>query len=207
MIIAINGPSGSGKSTIAKLIAKEFNFEYLDTGAMYRMLALKLLNENISYSNDILNNISIKIDNNKFYLDNIDVTDKIRTNEVAIMASDISKIKEVREYMVDLQRKISESKSIVLNGRDIGTVVFPSADVKIYLTASAQIRAQRRFSESKGISYDKIYTDILKRDNQDMNRENSPLKKASDAIEIDSSNYTIDEVSKLISNIIKEKMR
>lgn len=207
MIIAMNGPSGSGKSTIAKLIAKEFNFEYLDTGAMYRMLALKLLNKNISYSNDILNNISIKIENNKFYLDNIDVTDKIRTNEVAIMASDISKIKEVREYMVDLQRKISESKSIVLDGRDIGTVVFPSADVKIYLTASAQIRAQRRFNESNGVSYDKIYTDIIKRDNQDMNRENSPLKKASDAIEIDSSNYTIDEVAKLISNIIKEKMR
>lgn len=95
MIIAIDGPSGSGKSTIAKLIAKEFNFEYLDTGAMYRMLALKLLNENISYSNDVLNNISIKIENNKFYLDNIDVTDKIRTNEVAIMASDISKLKKL----------------------------------------------------------------------------------------------------------------
>lgn len=205
MIIAIDGPSGSGKSTIAKRISAIFNIDHLDTGAMYRMLALKLLKDNKEYSNEILDALNIKIKDNRFYLDDIDVSEEIRKNEVSKLASDISKIKEVREYMVELQRKLSQKRSVVLDGRDIGTVVFPNADLKIYLTASVEIRAKRRYLEDKTLNYEKIYEDIKARDLQDMNRQNSPLKKAQDAIEIDSTNNSIDEVVDIICKLIKER--
>ena len=205
MIIAIDGPSGSGKSSIAKIISKKLNIQHLDTGAMYRLLALKLLNENLEYDKSILSELNIKIQDNKFFLDDIDVTTKIRDNEVSKKASSVSKIKEVREYMVDLQRKISGEQDIVLDGRDIGTVVFPNADIKIFLTATIEERAKRRAIEDNSISYEKILYDMKKRDEQDSTRENSPLKIADDAIVIDTTNMDIDAVTNKIIELVENK--
>lgn len=205
MIIAIDGPSGSGKSSIAKIISKKLNIQHLDTGAMYRLLALKLLNENLEYDKSILSELNIKIQDNKFFLDDIDVTTKIRDNEVSKKASSVSKIKEVREYMVDLQRKISGKQDIVLDGRDIGTVVFPNADIKIFLTATIEERAKRRAIEDNSVSYEKILYDMKKRDEQDSTRENSPLKIADDAIVIDTTNMDIDAVTNKIIELVENK--
>lgn len=205
MIIAIDGPSGSGKSSIAKIISKKLNIQHLDTGAMYRLLALKLLNENLEYGKSILSELNIKIQDNKFFLDDIDVTTKIRDNEVSKKASSVSKIKEVREYMVDLQRKISGEQDIVLDGRDIGTVVFPNADIKIFLTATIEERAKRRAIEDNSVSYEKILYDMKKRDEQDSTRENSPLKIADDAIVIDTTNMDIDAVTNKIIELVENK--
>lgn len=205
MIIAIDGPSGSGKSSIAKIISKKLNIQHLDTGAMYRLLALKLLNENLEYDKSILSELNIKIQDNKFFLDDIDVTTKIRDNEVSKKASSVSKIKEVREYMVDLQRKISGEQDIVLDGRDIGTVVFPNADIKIFLTATIEERAKRRAIEDNSVSYEKILCDMKKRDEQDSTRENSPLKIADDAIVIDTTNMDIDAVTNKIIELVENK--
>ena len=205
MIIAIDGPSGSGKSSIAKIISKKLNIQHLDTGAMYRLLALKLLNENLEYDKNILSELNIKIQDNKFFLDDIDVTTKIRDNEVSKKASSVSKIKEVREYMVDLQRKISGEQDIVLDGRDIGTVVFPNADIKIFLTATIEERAKRRAIEDNSVSYEKILYDMKKRDEQDSTRENSPLKIADDAIVIDTTNMDIDAVTNKIIELVENK--
>lgn len=205
MIIAIDGPSGSGKSSIAKIISKKLNIQHLDTGAMYRLLALKLLNENLEYDKSILSELNIKIQDNKFFLDDIDVTTKIRDNEVSKKASSVSKIKEVREYMVDLQRKISGEQDIVLDGRDIGTVVFPNADIKIFLTATIEERAKRRAIEDNSVSYEKILYDMKKRDEQDSTRENSPLKIADDAIVIDTTNMDIDAVTNKIIELVEKK--
>ena len=205
MIIAIDGPSGSGKSSIAKIISEKLNIQHLDTGAMYRLLALKLLNENLEYDKSILSELNIKIQDNKFFLDDIDVTTKIRDNEVSKKASSVSKIKEVREYMVDLQRKISGEQDIVLDGRDIGTVVFPKADIKIFLTATIEERAKRRAIEDNSVSYEKILYDMKKRDEQDSTRENSPLKIADDAIVIDTTNMDIDAVTNKIIELVEKK--
>lgn len=205
MIIAIDGPSGSGKSSIAKIISKKLNIQHLDTGAMYRLLALKLLNKNLEYDKSILSELNIKIQDNKFFLDDIDVTTKIRDNEVSKKASSVSKIKEVREYMVDLQRKISGEQDIVLDGRDIGIVVFPNADIKIFLTATIEERAKRRAIEDNSVSYEKILYDMKKRDEQDSTRENSPLKIADDAIVIDTTNMDIDAVTNKIIELVENK--
>ncbi len=204
MIIAIDGPSGSGKSSVAKKIAKKLNIEHLDTGAMYRLLALKLKKENIEFRDEILTKLNIDIKDSKFYLDGIDVSLEIRENEISKLASKISKNKKVREYMVDLQRKISKNKDIVLDGRDIGTVVFPNADYKFYITASPEERANRRFSEDKSIDYNIILKDIINRDEQDINREESPLKQAEDAVFIDTDNLKLDEVVNIVISIIWE---
>lgn len=205
MIIAIDGPSGSGKSSIAKKISQILNFNHLDTGAMYRLLALKLKKENREFSKDILKNLNIYIKGDKFYLDNIDVSLEIRENEISKLASSISKIKEVRDYMVSLQRELSKDSNVVLDGRDIGTVVFPNADFKFFITASPSIRAKRRFKESKNISYETILEDIIKRDNQDITRDISPLEKAKDAIEINTDDLNLDQVINKIIKIIKKE--
>ena len=209
MIIAIDGPAGSGKSTIAKLIAKDLGLVYLDTGAMYRLVTLKALNEGIlgdfEKIKKMLNNLNIDIKENGFYLDNVDVSDEIRKPIVSENVSDIAAIREVREKMVDLQRKFSESKNVILDGRDIGTVVFPSADVKIFLVADAKERANRRYKElvkkGENIKIEKIYENILKRDEIDSTRKESPLKKAEDAIEVDTTSKNIGEVKNEILNI------
>lgn len=203
MIIAVDGPSGSGKSSISKEIAKKLNIQYLDTGAMYRLLALYLEENNLEFSKEVLKDFNIKQLGETFYLNGVDVSKKIRTNDISKKASDISKIKEVREYMVDLQRKISKSHSVILDGRDISTVVFPNADFKIFLTASVEVRAKRRFLEDKTLSYDKILEDIQKRDYQDMNRKNSPLRIAKGATVIDTSQMTKEQVIQKIISLVK----
>ena len=209
MIIAIDGPAGSGKSTIAKLIAEDLGLVYLDTGAMYRLVTLKALNEGIlgdfEKIKKMLNNLNIDIKENGFYLDNVDVSDEIRKPIVSENVSDIAAIREVREKMVDLQRKFSESKNVILDGRDIGTVVFPNANVKIFLVADAKERANRRYKElvkkGENIKIEKIYENILKRDEIDSTRKESPLKKAEDAIEVDTTSKNIGEVKNEILNI------
>ena len=209
MIIAIDGPAGSGKSTIAKLIAEDLGLVYLDTGAMYRLVTLKALNDGILGNLDkiikMLDNLNIDIKENGFYLDDIDVSEEIRKPVVSENVSDIAAIREVREKMVDLQRKFSESKNVILDGRDIGTVVFPNADVKIFLVADAKERANRRYKElvAKGenVRIEEIYENILKRDEIDSTRKESPLKKADDAVEVDTTSKNIEEVKNEILNI------
>ena len=214
MIIAVDGPAGSGKSTISKLLAKELGLVYLDTGAMYRLFTLKMLKENISFSdsdkiNELLENLNINIENDRFYLDEKDVSEEIRKTDVAENVSKTAAIKEVREKMVNLQREFSKSKNVILDGRDIGTVVFPEADIKIFLVADAKERAERRFKElhekGENISLDNIYENILKRDRLDSTRENSPLKKANDAIEVDTTGKNIEEVKNIILNLYINK--
>ena len=212
MIIAIDGPAGSGKSTISKLVAKDLNLIYLDTGAMYRMFTLKLLNEKVSFEDkkkieELLRNLNINIDKESFFLDGKDVSEEIRKSDVSQNVSKVAAIKEVREKMVDLQRKFSQSKDVILDGRDIGTVVFPNADIKIYLVADLKERAERRYREmlEKGqkVSFEEIYKNIADRDKLDSTREITPLKKAVDAVEVDTTAKSIEEVKKEILNIYK----
>ena len=216
MIIAVDGPAGSGKSTVSKMIADELGITYLDTGAMYRLFAYKLMKENIDFSDrekelEILKNLNIDMKDNRFYLDDEDVTDKIRTREVSSNASKISVLKEVREKMVELQRAFSKSKDVILDGRDIGTVVFPNADLKVYLNADAEIRAKRRCEElqNKGekVEYEEILKEITKRDYDDMHRKESPLKIAEDAVILDSTSLSAEDVKDRIKELIEEKTK
>lgn len=214
-IVTVDGPAGSGKSTIAKIIAKKYGFTYLDTGAMYRMIALYALENSIDLQDSkaietMLKNTKLDIVGNQFFLNGKDVSDEIRTPRVSAIVSPVSAIKEVRVKLVDLQREISKGKSVILDGRDIGTVVFPSGDVKIYLVASPEERAKRRLKEyeEKGVEadYESVLASIKERDFIDSTRKESPLKKAEDANEIDSSTMSIDEVVEVISKYIDEKI-
>jgi cytidylate kinase len=219
MIIAIDGPAGSGKSTIAKLVAKDMGLVYLDTGAMYRIVTLKALNEGI-LGNDGLNELekikkllddfNIDIRENGFYLDNVDVSEEIRKPVVSENVSDVAAIREVREKMVDLQRKFSESKNVILDGRDIGTVVFPNANLKIFLVADAKERAKRRYREliekGENVEIEEIYENILKRDKIDSTRKESPLKKAKDAVEVDTTSKSIEEVKNEILRMVNSNI-
>ncbi len=211
--VAIDGPAGAGKSTIAKLVAKETGFIYVDTGAMYRALAVHFLNEGLE-GNDVSAiekacedaSVSIKYENGvqKVLLNGKDVSTLIREEKVGNMASKSSCVPKVREKLLELQRNLAREEDVIMDGRDIGTNILPNAEVKIYLTASVSTRAQRRFDEltEKGIvcDYDEIYKDIEERDYRDMNRETAPLKQAADAILVDSSDMTIEEV---VNEIIK----
>lgn len=217
--IAIDGPAGAGKSTIAKTVSSHLSYVYVDTGAMYRATALFVLRNNINPDDEqsiseVYDKIDIELDyidkEQHIYLNEENVSEIIRSEEVGNAASTVSKHLIVREKMVELQQKIAEKTSVVMDGRDIGTVVLPKADLKIYLTASPKERARRRYLDlkKKGIDGDinKIKKDIIARDNQDMNRKNSPLVKAKDAIEIDSSNMSIEEVVFSILELFKEKV-
>lgn len=208
MRIAIDGPSGSGKSSVAKAVAKRLGLLHLDTGGMYRTLGYKVIKDNLNLENieEVLKNLDLKIVNKKFFLDGEDVSEKIRSNEVSKIASKVSSIKSVREYMVNLQREISSNNDVILDGRDIGTVVFPNAEVKIYLTASPEVRANRRYLEDGSLSYEKILEDILKRDYDDSHREHSPLKVADGAKIIDTDNFSFEEVVEKIIGVIKNEI-
>ena len=209
-IIALDGPSGSGKSTIANLLANKLKISYLNTGSMYRALTLYFLENNIKNSENIdikiLKKINIDINEDKVFLNGKDVSQEIRDKEVTENVSWVSSIPVVREYLVEMQRKISKNKSIILDGRDIGTVVFPDAKYKFYLDASSFVRAKRRFEQNEiDKSFEEIKKDIEKRDYLDSHREISPLKKAEDAIEIDSSDLTIDQtIEKILEKMDKE---
>lgn len=211
--IAIDGPAGAGKSTIAKLIAKELNIEYVDTGAMYRAITLKAmnLNKNLEDENsyDFLKDTKLDSINGKIYLDNIDVNDAIRSIDVTKNVSTPSKLAVVRNYLVDFQRKISESKSVVMDGRDIGTVVLPNANLKIYLDASVECRALRRMKERSNsgiqLSFEETKEEIIVRDQKDSSREISPLRAADDAIIIDTSDLSIEQVVSKIIKIVNER--
>ena len=205
--LAIDGPAGAGKSTIAKKIAKQLGFIYVDTGAMYRAMALYFLRNHIDASNstrieaackDVDITIEYKDGEQFVILNGENVNGLIRTEEVGNMASASSVNKAVRLKLVELQQALAEKESVVMDGRDIGTYVLPNADLKIYLTASTKERARRRWAElkEKGLSadLDEIEKDIIERDNRDMNREFAPLRQAEDAIYLDSSELQIDEV-------------
>ena len=214
-IIGIDGPAGSGKGTVTKKIANKLGLINIDTGSTYRCVALEVLNKNVSLEDkekiiEIAKNIDIKIEPNsnvdKVYLNGEDVSKKIRSKEVTQIVSPISSINEVRFAMVDLQRKMAEGKNVIMEGRDICTYVFPNADVKIYLDASAEERAKRRYKENqeKGIqmTYEEVYENIKKRDQIDKTKEIGALKKAKDSIIIDTTSLTIDEVVERIIEII-----
>ena len=217
--VAIDGPSGAGKSTIAKRAAQTLGFVYIDTGAMYRTVALACLNEKVNIKENpekaigVVNNISIDIDyiegEQRIFLNGADVSHKIRTPEVSMGASDVSAIGAVREKLVSLQRELAGTKNVIMDGRDIGTHVLPDADVKIFLTASAEVRAERRFKEllEKGtkVSYEDVLSDIIKRDRQDETREVSPLRRAEDAVLADTSELTLDESIELVLDLINKK--
>jgi cytidylate kinase len=210
--IAIDGPAGAGKSTIAKSIAKNLQIIYVDTGAMYRAMGLYFIRENINIDNSIevknaCDRVEVTIEykdgNQQVILNGENVTNLLRTEEVGKMASTVGKLQEVRTKMVELQQSLAKIRTVIMDGRDIGTVVLPDAGLKIYLTASSEERARRRWNEltEKGIPCNKeeIEQDIISRDKQDMNRDISPLCQAEDAILVDSSNMSAEEV---IDNII-----
>lgn len=218
-IVAIDGPAGTGKGTVTKMLSEKFNLESVDTGAMYRCVSLYMIRNNIKLNE--LDKISkalevINIEQKKendvdtFYLNGEDVTKKIREDDVNTLVSQVSHILIVRKAMVDLQRKMAQNLNIIMEGRDIGTNVFPNADVKIYLDASVEERANRRLKQNieKGIndSYESILENIKFRDNNDKTSDVAPLKQAEDAIYIDTTNLTIDEVVEKISEIIRSKL-
>lgn len=213
LIVAIDGPAGSGKSTIAKLLAKKYDLTYIDTGAMYRMITLYLLENNIDISDlkeveRVLNTVNLDMQGDKFYLDNVDVSTKIREKRINDNVSKVASIKIVRSNLVDLQRKISNNKNVILDGRDVGTVIFPNAQVKIFLIASPEERARRRYNEflekKTEITYDEVLKSIKERDHIDSTRDESPFVKADDAIELDSTNLTIEDVINFISKEIEK---
>ncbi|MBQ3947976.1 MAG: (d)CMP kinase [Ruminococcus sp.] len=214
--IAIDGPAGAGKSTIAKMVSKKLGYIYVDTGALYRTIALYITENNIS-DEDIENalpkaNVSLKfIDGaQRVFLGDRDVSDIIRTPEISMAASRTSAIPAVRAYLFETQQNIAKSNSVIMDGRDIGTVVLPDADVKIFLTASAEERANRRYKELAEKpdcpSYQEILDDIIKRDYQDMHRETAPLKQAEDAVLVDTTTLNLEESANEIVRIITEKI-
>ncbi len=214
--IAIDGPAGAGKSTIAKRVAKEMGYVYVDTGAMYRALAIFFLKKGLKPEDteqiakvckDAEVSIGYEDGMQQVYLNGENVTSMLREEAVGNMASVSSAIKEVRAQLLELQRELARTKDVVMDGRDIGTNILPNADVKVYLTASVETRAKRRYTElkEKGIACDlqEIAHDIEERDTRDMNREIAPLKQAEDAVYVDSSEMTIDEVTEAIKALCR----
>lgn len=210
--IAIDGPGGAGKSTIAKQVAKALDIDYIDTGAMYRAVAYKLIRDNVDmYDEDallaMLEATDIDFSGGKTILDGEDISDRIRTQEISRKASECSALAPVRAKLVELQKKMGSTKSVIMDGRDIGTVVLKDAELKIYLTASAEERAERRYKElllkGEDISYEKVLADMQERDYNDMHREITPLRKADDAIELDTTGMSIDEVTEYILRKVK----
>ena len=218
-VVAVDGPAGSGKGTITKLVAQKLGLIYIDTGAMYRCVTLYMIRNNIGLEEtekikSILNIIDIEFrkDNNQdnVFLNGENVTKEIREKQVNDLVSQVSHLVEVRENITNLSRKVANGKKVIMEGRDIGTNVFPNAEVKIYLDATPEERANRRLKQNKEngieIPYDEILKNIIFRDNNDKTSKVAPLKQAEDAILVDSTNMTIDEVAEEIERIIKEKI-
>lgn len=217
--VAIDGPAGAGKSTIAKRVSKELGFIYVDTGALYRAVGLNALNlgKNTKSEEEVVStleglNVSLRFvdGEQRVFLGEEDVSLAIRQNEVSMAASNVSAIPKVREFLFELQRSIAQNNNCIMDGRDIGTVVLPNAQIKIYLTASAEARADRRYKElvEKGqqVNYDEILREIELRDYQDTHREIAPLKKAEDAVLVDTTKLNLEESIEYILNVIKERL-
>ena len=211
--IAIDGPGGAGKSTIAKLVAEKLNMEYIDTGAMYRAIGWTFAQNNVDTTNekavsDALEQTVIDFKDNHIYVNGNDVSGEIRTPEISKAASVCSKLPAVRTKLVSFQREIAAGKSVVMDGRDIGTNVLPNAEVKVFLTADPMVRAKRRYDQlveaGKDANLDSIFEDIKERDYQDMHRELNPLKQAEDAVLLDTSDMTIEEVMNAIVTMAGE---
>lgn len=218
--IAIDGPAGAGKSTIAKLAAKELSFIYVDTGALYRAIGLCAYRNNIGSKDvdailDMLKDIKVELAFNDkkeqiVLLNGEDVSGFIRTPEISMYASDVSAIPQVRAFLLDLQRNMSKTNNVIMDGRDIGTVVLPDAQIKIFLTASPQVRAKRRYDEliEKGmdVKFDDILNDVITRDYNDSHREVAPLKPANDSILVDTSDLDLEQSVEKLLSIMKERM-
>lgn len=215
IVIAIDGPAGAGKSTAAKLLAKKINFVYIDTGAMYRAVAYKFNKLQINLDDEksveeVLKSTKVEYKQGKLYLDNKELNDEIRTPEINQLVSPVSALKIVREYLTESQRKIGELENSILDGRDVGTAIFPNAEIKIFLVANPKKRAIRRYEENlqKGLeaNLEEIEANMILRDKMDSEREVAPLIKASDAIEVDNSDLTPEEVVERIYRIYQEKI-
>lgn len=216
--IAIDGPSGAGKSSIAKAVSKKLGYIYVDTGALYRSIGLNAVRCGVENTRDeglvvptLENaNVSLRFINGeqRVFLGDDDVSEAIRQNEISMAASNVSAIPRVREFLFSLQRDIAEKNNCIMDGRDIGTVVLPNADIKIFLTASSEERARRRYKElsEKGqtVDFDTLLKEIEERDYQDSHRETAPLKKAEDAVLVDTTGVSFDEAVELILNTIKK---
>lgn len=216
--VAIDGPAGAGKSSISRIAAKRLGFIYVDTGALYRAVGLKF---SLSGADTALNcdidgiladttvDIRFKDGEQRVYLDGRDVSEKIRTPAASMMASAVSARPQVRAFLLEMQRKLARENNVVMDGRDIGTVVLPDAEVKIYLTASAEVRAERRLKEltekGENVTFKEIYDDMIKRDYDDMHREIAPLKQAEDAVLADTTDCNFEESVELILKIVEEK--
>lgn len=216
--VAIDGPAGAGKSTIAKAASKELGFIYVDTGALYRTIALNAIRNNVIEEPDkiveMLDNTDVKLGFNNgtqcVYLNGEDVSSSIRTPEISMGASKVSAIPEVRAFLLDLQRDIARNNDVIMDGRDIGTVVLPDANCKIFLFASPECRAQRRYKEliekGESVTYEDVLDDVNKRDYQDSHREIAPLKPTDESVMADTSELNLEESVDLIVKIIKENM-
>lgn len=218
-VIAVDGPAGSGKSTLARLLAEKLHFTYIDTGAMYRAVALRAYEQGIDIEDeDSLKNLCSKINLyfenkngiNRIFIDGDDYSEKIRTPFVSQLSSKVSSKKTVRDAMVRLQRLLAAKGSVIMEGRDIGTVVFPDANLKFYIDASPEVRGRRRYAELKekgeNVSLDTIIAEEKARDKQDSTREHAPLKKADDAVLIDTSNMNLEEVLNVMMKTVKERI-
>lgn len=217
--VAIDGPAGAGKSTVAKAAAKELGFIYVDTGALYRTIALSAVRNGVIDDNEkiieMLSSITVELGHEggaqRVYLNGEDVSELIRTPEISMGASNVSAIPKVREFLLELQRDIARKNNVIMDGRDIATVVLPNADVKIFLFASPECRAQRRYKEliekGESVMYEDVLNDVNQRDYQDSHREIAPLKPSEDSIMCDTSELTLEESIQAIVNIVKENTK
>lgn len=217
--IAIDGPAGAGKSTIAKFLAKELELIYVDTGALYRAIGYYMVNNGVSIEDDaaviaaldgVRVSLAYKNGEQRVFVNDEDVSDRIRTPQISMAASKVSAIPAVRAFLLQLQRDIAANNSVIMDGRDIGTTILPNADVKIFLTASPEARAERRYKEliekGESVTFEDVLADMIKRDYDDAHRAASPLRKADDAIEVDTGDLTLEQSIAKMKEVILENL-